>query len=79
MKKYILPMVCVLIVMSFLFIYFYSKSRKPVMETFNVDSVTREEITDELIVALFIKILQVKLQSIIQTFIWEKLKYIIMR
>lgn len=49
------------------------------METFNVDSVTREEITDELIVALFIKILQVKLQSIIQTFIWEKLKYIIMR
>lgn len=55
MKKYILLMVCVLIVMSFLFIFFYEKSRKPVMETFNVDSVTREEITDELIVALFIE------------------------
>lgn len=49
------------------------------METFNVDSVTREEITEELIVALFIEDLQVRFQIIIQNFIWEKLKHIIMK
>lgn len=53
MKKYRLIIVCLLILLVFLLFNLY-RNRKPIIETFNVDSTTKEEITDELVIALFI-------------------------
>ncbi len=55
MKKYRLIIVCLLIVLAFLLFNFCNRNRKPIIETFNVDSTTKEDITDELVIALFIE------------------------
>ena len=55
MKKYRLIIVCLLIVLTFLLFNLCNRNRNPSVETFNVDSTTREDITDELIIALFIE------------------------
>ena len=55
MKKYWLIIVCLLILLAFLLFNLCNRNRKSAIETFNVDSITKEEITDELIIALFIE------------------------
>ena len=55
MKKYRLLIVCLLIVLVFLMFNLCNRNRNPSVETFNVDSTTKEDITDELIIALFIE------------------------
>lgn len=55
MKKYRLIIVCLLIVLAVLLFNLCHRNRKPIIETFNVDSTTKEDITDELIIALFIE------------------------
>ena len=55
MKKYWLIIVCLLILLAFLLFNLCNRNRKSTIETFNVDSITKEEITDELIIALFIE------------------------
>lgn len=47
--------VCLLILFAFLVFSVYYRERRSVTETFSMDSVTKEEITDELVIALFIK------------------------
>ena len=54
MKKYRLIIVCLLILLVFLLFNLY-RNRKPIIETFNMDSTTKEEVTDELVIALFIE------------------------
>ena len=54
MKKYRLIIVCLLILLVFLLFNLY-RNRKPIIETFNMDSTTKEAITDELVIALFIE------------------------
>ncbi len=44
-----------LILLTFLLFNFSNRSRKSSIETFNVNSTTKEDITDELIIALFIE------------------------
>lgn len=55
MKKH--KLFCVLMGTFLLFLLFgvYEKNKKTAMETFNVNAITEEEITDELIIALFIE------------------------
>lgn len=55
MKKYRLIIVCLMILLAFLLFNLCSRNRKPIIETFNMDSITKEEITDELAIALFIE------------------------
>ncbi len=55
MKKCRSFIVCLLILSAFLLFGVYEKNRNTKMETFNVNSTTKEEITDELVVALFIE------------------------
>lgn len=47
--------VCLLILFAFLVFSVHCREREPATETFSTDSVTKEEITDELVIALFIK------------------------
>lgn len=54
MKKDGLIFACLLVMAAFLFFGICNGKRKSGMETFSVDSVTKEEITDELVIALFI-------------------------
>ena len=55
MKKYRLIIVCLLIVLAFLLFNLCNRNRRPIIETFNVDSTTEEDTTDELIIVLFIE------------------------
>lgn len=55
MKKYKSLVACLLILVAFLLFNAYEKNKNPVLETFNVNSPTKEEITDELAIALFIE------------------------
>ena len=55
MKKYWLIIVCLLILLAFLLFNLCNRNRKSTIETFNVDSITKEEIKDELVIALFIE------------------------
>ena len=55
MKKYWLIIVCLLILLAFLLFNLCNRNRKSTIETFNVDSITKEEITGKLIIALFIE------------------------
>ena len=52
MKKYRLIIVCLLILLAFLLFGLGNRNRKSTIETFNVDSITKEEIKDELVIAL---------------------------
>ena len=52
MKRYRLIIACLLILLLF---NICNRNRKSIIETFNVDSTTKEEITDELVIALFIE------------------------
>nr|WP_300662998.1 DUF3888 domain-containing protein [uncultured Acetatifactor sp.] len=47
--------VCLLISLVFLLFGIFDRDRKPAAGTFSVDSGTEEEITDELVIALFIE------------------------
>ena len=55
MKKYRLIIVCLLILLTFLLFNLCNRNRKLIIETFNMDSTTKEAITDELVIALFIE------------------------
>ena len=55
MKKYRLITVCLLILLAFLLFDIFNRNRNSTLETFNADVTTREEITDELVIALFIE------------------------
>ncbi len=55
MKKHKVSVICIGIFLFLLSVGFYEKNNKTVMETFNVDAITKEEISDELIIALFIE------------------------
>lgn len=55
MKKHRLLTACLLMFLAFILLSAYVKSKYPIIETFNVDANTKEEITDELVIALFIK------------------------
>lgn len=55
MKRYRLIIVCLLMVLAFLLFNLWNRNRKSIMETFNMDLTTKEEITDELVTALFIE------------------------
>lgn len=79
MKKYGVWIVCLLAVLAFLTFRTNVKNRKSAIETFNVNSITKEEITGELVIALFIKKSEKKLRIFIQKIIQEKLRFIIMR
>ena len=52
MKRYRLIIACLLILLLF---NICNRNRKSIIETFNADSTTKEEITDELVIALFIE------------------------
>ena len=55
MKKCRVISVCLLVLLAFLLCNLCNRNRKPIIETFNMGSTTKEEITDELAIALFIK------------------------
>ena len=53
MKKYRFITACMLILLAFLLFNIFN--RNSTIETFNADAATKEEITDELVIALFIE------------------------
>ena len=53
MKKYRLITACLLILLAFLLFNIFN--RNSTIETFNANAATKEEITDELVIALFIE------------------------
>lgn len=55
MKKYNLIIASLLMVLAFLLFNLWNKNRESIMETFDMDLTTKEEITDELVTALFIE------------------------
>ena len=55
MKKYRFITACLLILLAFLLFNILNRNRNSTIETFNADAVTKEEITDELVIALFIE------------------------
>ncbi len=55
MKKCRILPVCILICILLLVFSICGKNKKTIMETFNVNAITKEDVTDELVVALFIK------------------------
>ena len=55
MKKYDLLMISMFSLLAFLLFNIYAENRNTIMGTFNVNSTTKGEITDELIIALFIE------------------------
>lgn len=55
MKKHKVLTACSLILLAFILLSVYGKDKNPIKETFNVDATTEKEITDELVIALFIK------------------------
>ena len=55
MKKYRLITACLLILLAVLLFDIFNRNRNSTLETFNADVTTREEITDELVIALFIE------------------------
>lgn len=55
MKKYRLIIAGLLILLAFSLFNFCLRNRKSTIEAFNVDLTTKEEITDELVIALFIE------------------------
>lgn len=55
MKKYRLIIACLLVVLAFLLFNLWNRNEKSILETFNMDLTTKEEITDELVTALFIE------------------------
>lgn len=55
MKKCRFIIVFQLILLASLLFHIFNGNRNLIMETFNVDSTTKEEITDELIIALFME------------------------
>lgn len=54
MEKHKLLTICLLVLVAFLSCNACMKNRNKVLETFDADSMTEEEITEELVVALFI-------------------------
>ena len=55
MKKYRFITACLLILLTFLLFNIFNKNRNSTIETFNANAVAKEEITDELVIALFIE------------------------
>ena len=55
MKKYRFITACMLILLAFLLFNIFNGNRNSTIETFNADAATKEEITDELVIALFIR------------------------
>ena len=55
MKKYRFITACLLILLAFLLFNIFNRNGNSTIETFNMDAATKEEITDELVIALFIE------------------------
>jgi len=55
MKKYRLITACLLILLTLLLLNIFNRNRNSTIETFTADAATKEEITDELVIALFIE------------------------
>ena len=55
MKKYRFITACLLILLAFLLFNIFNRNGNSTIETFNMDAATKEEITDELLIALFIE------------------------
>lgn len=55
MKKYRPLLVCLLALLVLLLFGAYEKDKNRMAETFNINAVTKEEITDELVIALFVE------------------------
>lgn len=70
MKKYRLITACLLILLTLLLFNIFNGNRNSAIETFNVDAATKEEITDELVIALFIETSPMWLRNFIQNIIW---------
>ena len=68
MRKHRLIIVCLLILLAVLLFNTFNRNKNSFIETFNADATTKEEVTDELLIALFI-------ENIIQ----EKLRFTIMK
>lgn len=55
MKKHRVLTACSLVLLAFILLSAYGKNKNLIKETFNMDATTEKEITDELVIALFIK------------------------
>ncbi|MDE7202229.1 MAG: DUF3888 domain-containing protein [Lachnospiraceae bacterium] len=55
MKKHRVLTACSMILLAFILLSVYGKNKNPIKETLNVGATTEKEITDELVIALFIK------------------------
>ncbi len=55
MKRYRFITACLLILLAFLLFDIFNGNRNSTIETFNADAATKEEITDELVIAFFIE------------------------
>lgn len=55
MKRYRFITACLLILLAFLLFDIFNGNSNSSIETFNADATTKEEITDELVIALFIE------------------------
>lgn len=55
MRKHRLIIVCLLILLAVLLFNTFNRNKNSFIETFNADATTKEEITDELLIALFIE------------------------
>lgn len=55
MKKYRLIIACLLILLAFLLFNICNGNGKSIIETFNINSTSKEKITDELVIAIFIE------------------------
>lgn len=55
MRKHRLIIVCLLILLAVLLFNTFNRNKNSFIETFNADATTKEEVTDELLIALFIE------------------------
>lgn len=55
MKKHRLIIVCLLILLAVLLFNIFNRNKNSFVKTFNADAITKEEVTDELLIALFIE------------------------
>lgn len=55
MKKHRFIIVCLLILLAVLLFNIFNRNKNSFVKTFNADAITKEEVTDELLIALFIE------------------------
>ena len=55
MKKHRFMIVCLLLLLAVLLFNIFNRNKNSFVKTFNADAITKEEVTDELLIALFIE------------------------